>query len=110
MSPLLRVAVAAIVLNLIASSLHAQSHPARTVTIVVPSTPGGGTDILARLVGDQLAKQLGRAFVIENRPGAVTGTAAVAHAEPDGYTLLAGLNANMAVNPSLFAKLSYDPI
>jgi tripartite-type tricarboxylate transporter receptor subunit TctC len=110
MSPPFRAATAIALLNLIAPSLHAQSYPTRPVTIVVPSTPGGGTDILARIIADQLAKQLGRAFVIDNRPGAVTGTAAAAHAEPDGYTLLAGLNANMAVNPSLFAKLPYDPI
>jgi tripartite-type tricarboxylate transporter receptor subunit TctC len=113
MSPPFRVAAAAVLFNLTAPwPLHAQSYPTRPVTIIVPSTPGGGTDIIARIIGDQLAKQLGRAFVIENRPGAgaLTGTAAAAHAEPDGHTLLAGLNANMAVNPSLFSKLPYDPI
>jgi tripartite-type tricarboxylate transporter receptor subunit TctC len=110
MGPLLRVATALVALGLVAPYAHAQGYPTRTVTIIVPSTPGGGTDIIARLVGDQLTKQLGRTFVIENRPGAVAGTAAAAHAEPDGYTLLAGLNANMAVNPSLFAKLPYDPV
>jgi tripartite-type tricarboxylate transporter receptor subunit TctC len=91
---------------------QAQSYPARPVTIVVPTTAGGGTDIIARLIGDQLSKQLGQAFVIENKPGAglVVGTAAVAKAAPDGYTLLAGLNGSMAVNPSLFANLSYDPV
>jgi len=90
----------------------AQSYPSRPVTIVVPTTAGGGTDIIARLIGDQLSKQLGQAFVIENKPGAglVVGTAAVAKAAPDGYTLLAGLNGSMAVNPSLFANLSYDPV
>lgn len=92
--------------------LHAQTFPTRTVTIVVPTTAGGGTDIIARLIGDQLSKQLGQAFVVENRPGAgsVVGTVAAAKSAPDGYTLLAGLNANMAVNPSLFANLAYDPI
>jgi len=111
MTQSLRVAATLVLLDLIAASpLHAQSYPTRPVTMVVPSTPGGGTDILARIVGDQLTKQLGRAFVIENRPGAVAGTAAAARAEPDGYTLLAGLNANMAVNPSLFSNLPYDPI
>jgi tripartite-type tricarboxylate transporter receptor subunit TctC len=92
--------------------LHAQAYPTRAVTIIVPTTAGGGTDIIARLIGEQLSKQLSQAFVIENRPGAgsVVGTVAAAKAAPDGYTLLAGLNANMAVNPSLFSKLAYDPV
>ena len=92
--------------------LHAQSYPARPVTIVVPSTAGGGTDTIARLIGDQLGKQLGQSFVVENRTGGgmLVGTTAVAKAAPDGYTLLMGLNGNMAVNPSLFAKLPYDPV
>jgi tripartite-type tricarboxylate transporter receptor subunit TctC len=93
-------------------ALPAQSFPARPVTIIVPTTAGGGTDIIARIIGDALSKQLGQAFVIENRPGAglLVGTAAAANAAPDGYTLLAGLNGNMAVNPSLFSTLPYDPI
>ena len=72
----------------------------------MPTTAGGGTDIIARIIGDQLSKQLGQAFVIENRPGAglLVGTAAAANSAPDGHTLLAGLNGNMAVNPSLFAQ------
>jgi tripartite-type tricarboxylate transporter receptor subunit TctC len=78
----------------------------------VASTPGGGTDIISRIIGDQLSKQLGQPFVIKNRPGAgsVTGTAFAANAAPDGYTLPTDLNASMAVNPSLFANLPYDPI
>jgi tripartite-type tricarboxylate transporter receptor subunit TctC len=106
-------AAAAVVLGLAApTALHGQTYPNRPVTIIVPTTAGGGTDIIARIIGDQLAKQLGQAFVIENRPGAglLVGTAAAANAAPDGYTLLAGLNGNMAVNPSLFGKLPYDPI
>jgi tripartite-type tricarboxylate transporter receptor subunit TctC len=78
----------------------------------VPTTAGGGTDTIARLVGEQLSKQLGQPFVVENRPGAglLVGTAAAANAAPDGHTLLLGLNGSMAVNPSLFSKLPYDPI
>ena len=93
-------------------ALHAQSYPARSVTLVVPSAAGGGTDTIARLIGDQLSKQLGQSFVVENRTGAgmLVGTTAVAKAAPDGYTLLVGLNGNMTVNPSLFAKLPYDPL
>ena len=93
-------------------ALHAQSYPTRPVTLIVPSAAGGGTDTIARLIGDQLSKQLGQGFVVENRTGAgmLVGTTAVAKAAPDGYTLLVGLNGNMTVNPSLFAKLPYDPI
>ena len=97
---------------LIPPAVYAQDYPTRPVTIIVPTGPGGGTDIIARLIGAQLAQQLGQAFVIDNRPGAglLVGTTAAAKAEPDGYTLLVGLNGSMAVNPSLFSKLPYDPI
>jgi tripartite-type tricarboxylate transporter receptor subunit TctC len=97
---------------LISNSLSAQDYPTRPITIIVPQPPGGGTDIITRLVGHQLSIQLGQPVVIENRTGAgtVVGTAAAASSAPDGYTLLAGLTANMAVNPGLFAKLAYDPI
>jgi len=93
-------------------AVHAQDYPTRAVTIIVPTGPGGGTDIIARLIGAQLAQQLGQPFVIDNRPGAglLVGTAAAAKAEPDGYTLVVGLNGSMAVNPSLFSKLPYHPI
>lgn len=95
-----------------ATPLLAQDFPTRPVTIIVASTPGGGTDILSRIVGEQLSKQLGQPFVVENLPGAgaLTGTATAAKAAPDGYTLQTGLNASMAVNPSLFAHMPYDPI
>jgi tripartite-type tricarboxylate transporter receptor subunit TctC len=91
---------------------RAQTYPSRPVTIIVAQPPGGGTDIIARIIANQLSQQLSQPFVVENRPGAgtVVGTATAANAAPDGYTLITGLNANMAVNPSLFAHLSYDPI
>jgi tripartite-type tricarboxylate transporter receptor subunit TctC len=90
----------------------AQDYPARPVTIIVPQPPGGGTDIISRIIGAQLSAQLNQTFIIENRTGAgtVVGTVAAANAQPDGYTLLAGLNANMAVNSSLYATLAYDPV
>jgi tripartite-type tricarboxylate transporter receptor subunit TctC len=85
------------------------SYPDRIVKIVVPFAPGGGTDVIARTLAQEMAKDLGASIIIENKPGAGTiiGTQAVATAEPDGYTLLMGTFAN-AVNPSLYAKLSYD--
>jgi tripartite-type tricarboxylate transporter receptor subunit TctC len=97
---------------LIAGSASAQDYPTRPVTVIVAQPPGGGTDIIARIIAQQLSVQLGEPFVVENRAGAgtVVGTAAAANSTPDGYTLLTGLSANMAVNPSLFAQLSYDPI
>ena len=90
----------------------AQDYPSRSITIVVPSAAGGGTDTLTRLVADQLSRQLGQSVVVENRTGGgmLVGTAAVAKANPDGYTLLTGLTGNMSVNPSLFSNLPYDPI
>ena len=106
------VAVAFAVIAPVASPLHAQGYPTRPVQIIVPQPPGGGTDIITRIFADQLSKHLGQTFVVENRAGAgtVVGSVAAAKAAPDGYTLLAGLTANMAVNPSLFANLAYDPI
>jgi tripartite-type tricarboxylate transporter receptor subunit TctC len=93
-------------------SLSADDYPSRTITDIVASTPGGGTDIVSRIVGAQLSKQLGQPFIVENIAGAgsLTGTVAAARAAPDGYTLQTGLNASMAVNPSLFAHLAYDPV
>src|SRR5712671_4516749 len=77
--------------------------------IVVPFAPGGGTDVIARALAQEMAKDLGASVIIENKPGAGTiiGTQAVATSEPDGYTLLMGTFAN-AVNPSLNPKLPYD--
>ena len=96
----------------LAAPAFAKDFPSRNITIIVPQPPGGGTDIISRVIGQQLSQQLGVPVVIENRAGAgtVVGTEAAAKAEPDGYTLLAGLTANMAVNLSLFKHLGYDPI
>src|SRR6202165_92984 len=93
-------------------AVNAQDYPTRPVTIIVPTGPGGGTDIIARLIGAQLAQQLGQAFVIDNRPGAglVVGRTCAAKAEAGASPLLLGLNGSRAVNPSLFSKLPYDPI
>jgi tripartite-type tricarboxylate transporter receptor subunit TctC len=86
------------------------AYPDRIVRIVVPFAPGGGTDVVARTLAQEMTRDLGVTVVIENKPGAGTiiGTQAVAASEPDGYTLLMGTFAN-AVNPSLNARLPYDP-
>src|ERR1017187_4035561 len=105
-------AVVLVTIGMASSPLSAQEFPTRPVIIIVPQPPGGGTDIISRIIGQQLSIQLGQPFVIENRTGAgtVVGTVAAAQAAADGYTLVTGLNANMAVNSSLFATLAYDPI
>src|SRR5262249_9808835 len=90
---------------------HAQTYPARPVTFVVPFAPGGGTEFLARMLGQHLEQQLGKPFVIENRPGGggVVGALSVARAAPDGYTILMAPSPVMAINVSLHKKLPYDP-
>jgi len=103
---------AALMLGVGSASALAQDYPTRPITDIVASTPGGGTDIIWRIVGEQLSTQLRQPFVVENIPGAgsLTGTVTAAKATPDGYTLTTGLTASIAVNPSLFAKLPYDPV
>lgn len=97
-----------------AMSLTAQpvlaAYPDHTIKIVVPFAPGGGTDVVARALGQEMSRDLGVPVIIENKPGAGTiiGSQAVATSAPDGYTLLMGTFAN-AVNPSLYDKLPYDP-
>jgi len=85
------------------------AYPDRIIKIVVPFAPGGGTDVVARTLAQEMAKDLGVSVIIENKPGAGTiiGTQSVAASDADGYTLLMGTFAN-AVNPSLYAKLTYD--
>jgi tripartite-type tricarboxylate transporter receptor subunit TctC len=97
---------------LAASTGRAQDYPNRTVTIVAPSAPGGMYSILARLIGSRLERLYGQSFVIENRPGAssITGSVFVAHAAPDGYTLMTAASTTMATNVSLHKHLPYDPL
>ena len=97
-------------LVLFTAPARAQDYPSRTVEIVVPFAPGGGTDLIARVVADRLSEQMRQRFVIINRPGASTniGTAAVVNAAPDGHTLLM-TSISLAANPSLYRKLSFDP-
>jgi tripartite-type tricarboxylate transporter receptor subunit TctC len=89
---------------------QAADYPTRPVTLVVAFTPGGPSDVLARILGKKLEQILGQPFVIENRPGAGGNVAAeaVAHAAPDGYTLLNGNNSILATNAALYKKVNYD--
>ena len=84
----------------------AQSYPTKPIKVIVASAPGGGYDAVGRLLSDRLAPELGQPLVVENRPG-VVGNQAAAQAPPDGYTLLVGGLANMALNPGLYDKLPY---
>ena len=100
-------------LALIAATAVAQgtAYPAKPVRIVVPSSPGGGTDILARVLAQKLSESQGQQFVVENRPGAgqVIGIEAVARSAPDGYTLLMAASA-IVINEVLYAKPPYDTL
>jgi tripartite-type tricarboxylate transporter receptor subunit TctC len=89
----------------------AQSYPAKPVRIIVPTSPGGGNDFVARHVGQKLGERLGQQFVVENRPGAggTIGTAQAARAAPDGYTLLLGFVGQLAMSPHV-EKGGYDPL
>jgi tripartite-type tricarboxylate transporter receptor subunit TctC len=89
----------------------AADYPNRPITLVVAFTPGGPSDVLARIVGKKMEQLLSQPFVIENRPGAGGNLAAeaVAHAAPDGYTLLMGNNSILATNDSLYKRLNYQP-
>src|SRR3954469_3913939 len=91
-------------------SARAAEYPTRPVTVIVAFTPGGPSDVLARIVGRKLEQLLGQPFVIENRPGAGGNIAAdlAARAAPDGYTLLMGNNSILATNASLYKKVGYD--
>ncbi|MFZ4288065.1 Bug family tripartite tricarboxylate transporter substrate binding protein [Variovorax sp. HJSM1_2] len=99
-------------LALLALSSHAQSYPQRAIKLVVPFTPGGSADILARAVGQELAKSLGQPVVIENLPGAggSVATERVLRAAADGYTLFMGHTGTLAVNPHLYPKLGLNPL
>src|SRR4051812_33519772 len=91
-------------------SARAAEYPTRPVTLIVAFTPGGPSDVLARILGKKLEQLLGQPFVIENRPGAGGNIAAelAARAVPDGHTLLMGNNSILATNASLYKKVGYD--
>jgi tripartite-type tricarboxylate transporter receptor subunit TctC len=90
----------------------AQSYPQRPVRFVVPYAPGGSTDTLARSMGSRMSELLGQQVVVDNRPGANgdIGMAIVARAPADGYSIVLGYIANLAIGPSLYEKMPYDPV
>ncbi|MBO0764055.1 MAG: tripartite tricarboxylate transporter substrate binding protein [Hyphomicrobiaceae bacterium] len=110
MKALVRTAIAVATLA-VAGAASAETYPDRPVKVIVPFAPAGPTDVIARIVTDKLSASLGKQFYVENRPGAGgnTGTGAVATSPADGYTLIV-VSTGFMVNPSLFAKVPYDPV
>jgi tripartite-type tricarboxylate transporter receptor subunit TctC len=89
-----------------------EAYPSHSIRFVVPFTPGGGTDFMARLIGLKLTEKLGQTVIVDNKPGAggIIGTDAVAKAPPDGYTLLLGSVSTISINPGLYASLPFDTV
>ena len=111
MKPMIRAAAAIAAACLAVSLAHAQAWPTKPVKILVGASPGGGTDIIARLLAEKYQAIFGQPFVVENRPGAANTIASevTAKAPPDGYTLLVGTNTAQAIAPHLM-KLNFDPL
>src|SRR2546430_2825362 len=101
----------ATLIALLTCAALAQEYPVRAVRVVVPFAPGGGTDIVARILSQQLSQRLGQSFVIENRPAGsgIVGADVVAKSAPDGYTLLFAFS-SLSSSAKLFSQLPYDPV
>ncbi|MFN0301997.1 MAG: Bug family tripartite tricarboxylate transporter substrate binding protein [Burkholderiales bacterium] len=108
----LRRILAAVVVIASTSTALAQSFPSKPLRFIVPFPPGGSADVLARTIGQKMSEGLAQSVVIDNRPGAGTaiGAEATAKSAADGYTIMIGTVSSHAINPSLNAKLAYDPI
>jgi tripartite-type tricarboxylate transporter receptor subunit TctC len=106
-----RAALAAL-LPALAAGAHAQDYPAKPLRVIVAFPPGGTSDIVGRLVAQKLTEAFGQQAIVDNRPGAggAIGNEVAAKAPPDGYTLVIGHIGTLAVNPTLFARLPYDPV
>jgi tripartite-type tricarboxylate transporter receptor subunit TctC len=94
------------------TTVPAQTYPSRPITIVVPFPPAGATDPMARIIQDELRRNLGQPIVIENRPGSAgnIGATSVARAPADGYTLMIVANATLTMNPHLYRAMPFDPL
>ncbi len=111
-NPTRRAALAATLALAAGSALAADKYPSKPVTVVVPQAPGGANDAIARVVAQKLTEALGQQFIVDNRPGAGgnIGTAAVAKAKNDGYTLMLTVNSAHVINPALYKNTGFDPI
>ncbi|TMH87421.1 MAG: tripartite tricarboxylate transporter substrate binding protein [Betaproteobacteria bacterium] len=94
------------------ASVAAAQYPSKPVRLLVPIPPGGGPDLVGRLIAARLSETLGEPVVVENRVGAngVVAGEAVARAAPDGYTLLVGMDSLVAINPHLYERMPFDPV
>ena len=94
------------------TAVHAQSYPSKPIRMIVPFTPGGSTDVIARVIAQKIGETMGVQVIIDNRPGAGgnIGVELTAKSPPDGYTLVMGHIGTMAVNPTLYKRLPYDPL
>lgn len=110
----MRTCCAAVVLSCaaLAGSVHAQAYPSKTVRWIVPFPPGGGTDVISRTLAQKLTEAWGQQVLADNRPGSggTIGLAAAAKLPPDGYNIVLGQLANLAIAPALYPKLPYDPV
>ena len=99
------------IIALAASLAYGQTYPHKTVRLIVPNAPGGGSDWVGRLVAEKLSRALGQQVVVENRAGAGGQLAAefVARSAADGYTLLLGTTSTLITAPALYPKISYNP-
>src|SRR5215210_7799958 len=99
-------------LALLAGTVAAQGYPAKPIRFIVPFPPGGGTDLVARTLAIKLTETKKWAIVVDNKPGAGgnLGIAEAVKAAPDGYTMVVGQTSNLAINPTLYRSLPYDPV
>ena len=101
--------LSAMLVTALAPAAFSQTYPAKPIRLIVPFVPGGGTDLIARILSQRLTEPLGQTVIVDNRPGAggVIGAELVAKSPPDGYTLLMGTPGPLTINPALVAKMPY---
>lgn len=105
-------AFTAMAMGMLSTNVWAQAYPTKPIRLIVPFSPGGGTDLFGRITAARLTQALGQQVVVENRAGAGgnIGMEIAAKSDPDGYTLLLGHTGTLAINPALYAKIPYDPV
>jgi tripartite-type tricarboxylate transporter receptor subunit TctC len=103
---------AVLAIAILSAAAHAQTYPAKPITFLIPFAAGGGTDVIARTLQEDIRSELGQPIIIDNRPGAngAIGSAAAARAEPDGYTLMLTASSTFSLNPHLMKDIRYDQL